>query len=58
MKDWYFPQSVHEEAHKNYIAETGCTPDELREYCLKHIDFFFDITFAYVERLPKPEMQK
>lgn len=40
MKDWYFPQEVHEAAHKNYIKKTGCTPEELREYCLAHIDFF------------------
>ena len=57
MKNWYFPHDVHEAAHKNYIMKTGCTADELRAYCLQHIDFFFDITFAYVERLPLPEMQ-
>ena len=58
MIDWYFPQSVHDAAHKNYIQKTGCTPDELRDYCLTHIEFFFDVSFAYVERLPLPEMQK
>lgn len=58
MIDWYFPQNVHEAAHRNYIEKTGCTAEELREYCLKHIEFFFDISFAYVERLPLPEMQK
>jgi phosphatidylserine decarboxylase len=58
MNDWYFPQDVHEAAHKNYIKKTGCTPEELREYCLKNIDFFFDVSFAYVERTPPPRMKK
>ena len=58
MKDWYFPQEVHEDAHKAYIKKTGVSPEELRAYCLTHIEFFFDVSFAHVERLPPPRMKK
>jgi hypothetical protein len=42
----------------NYIKKTGVSPEELREYCLAHIEFFFDVSFAYVEKLPPPRMKK
>ena len=58
MIDWYFPQSVHEEAHKKYILKTGCDPEELRAYCLKNIEFFFDVSFAHVEGIAPPRMKK
>lgn len=58
MLDWYFPQSVHEEAHMNYILKTGCDPEELRAYCLKNIEFFFDVSFAHVEGIAPPRMKK
>ncbi len=58
MNDWYFPHNVHEAAHMNYIEKTGVSPEELREYCLAHIEFFFDVSFAYIEKLPPPRMKK
>ena len=58
ITDWYFPQSVHERAHREYIVKTGCTPDELRQHCLENLDFFFDVTFAHVENLPPPKLKK
>lgn len=58
MKDWYFPQEVHEDAHKAYIRKTGTDPDELKKYCLANLEFFFDVTFAHIERLPPPKMKK
>ena len=58
MMDWYFPQDVHEAAHRDYIKKTGIDAEDLRQYCLDNIDFFFDISFAFVERAPPPFMKK
>jgi len=57
MNDWYFPQKVHEDAHKAYIRKTGTDPDQLKKYCLADLDFFFDVTFAHIEKLPPPKMK-
>ena len=58
MEPFYFPESLYVEAHEDYLRKTGKDPQEVLEYSLQNIDFFVEVVFSYVDKLPYPEMKE
>ena len=53
----YFPEIVYVAEHKKYVDETGINPIIAYEYSMRHIDFFVEVAFSYVEGSPWPVME-
>ena len=58
MEDFYFPKEIYILAHQDYVNTSGKDPNEVLEYCLKNTDFFVEVAFAFVDRLPYPVMKE
>lgn len=58
MRTFYFPESLYIKAHNDYLRKTGKDPNEVLAYCLRDTEFFVEVVFSYVDRLPYPEMKE
>lgn len=58
MEELYFPKALYVEAHHAYLAETGKSPIEVMEYSMNNPEFFVEVVFSYVDKMPYPKMKE
>ena len=58
MEIFYFPKEIYIRAHQDYVNTTGKDPNEVFQYCVNNVDFFVEVAFSFVDRLPYPAMKE
>lgn len=58
LEELYFPKAIYILAHQAYLNETGKRPEDVMNYCLTDPEFFVEVAFSYVDRLPFPVMKE